>query len=134
MLAIVWVGARILSAMAVSPMGKAIESVGVLHGRKNDHDALKLSLDLFVVDGVKVIGNERRGIGATGFVAVDAVHHMEDGRLICDIDFAAWINNRSSGRFDVVKFRDIGGRGDRIAYRCAPTVGASILTERRHPR
>ena len=107
-LSIIWVGTGVLPAMTVSPVGKAVEPVGVLHGRKNDYNVLKLPLDLVVINRIQVVGNEGRGIGATGFIAVNAIHHMKNRGLVGDIDLAAWIDNRSTGRFDVGKLREVG--------------------------
>ena len=107
-LSIIWISTGVLSAMTVSPVGKAVETVGVLHGRKNDYDVFKLPLDVVVVNGVQVVRDERRGIGAAGFIAVNAVHHMKNRGLVGDIDLAVWIDNRSTSRFDVVKLREVG--------------------------
>ena len=101
--------------VAVDPICEAVRAVRVAQGFEDDDGVAQLGVDFFTLARGQMVDHGRHGVHGAGFVAVDAVAHVDDDGHFCEIE-AGVFRGVEEGEVigaDPFKVAVVGGRSDK---------------------
>jgi len=123
------VGAGVLAAVVVGPVGEAVATVGVEVGDKDDDGVFEDVVNLVALAVGEVVEAPESGFADAGFVAVDAVAHPEDEGHAFNFgvgDFGGLSEEAAVGGFDFLDSGEIFGGGDDGVIQRLTLMGAGV--------